>query len=499
VNTCAVDILLLLKFGKTYPHFFPFCTDLSTIIHNSITISTKDAIMSSVLNYIETNHPKHLEELKDFLRIPSISTDPERKGDVLRCAEWVAANMKDIGLENIEIFPTDGHPVVYAEYLHAGKDAPTVLFYGHYDVQPVDPLHLWTNPPFEPTVRDGKIYARGAVDDKGQVFMQLKSLEAHLKTNGKLPVNVKVLIEGEEEIGSVNLETFLRKHAQKLAAHTVLISDTAMFADEVPSLCYGLRGMSYMEITVTGPNRDLHSGVFGGAVANPANALCAIIAKLTDEYGRITIPGFYDDVKALTPEERSEYANLPFDESAYCKELNIPATDGEFGYHTLEKTSARPTLDVNGIWGGFTGEGAKTVLPAQASAKVSMRLVPNQDTNDIAKKFEAHVRRIAPPTVSIEVTNLHGGNPAITPTDSKGVKAALSAMEQAFGKKPFLTREGGSIPIVLLFQKILNAPVVLMGMGLNTENLHSPDEHFTLKNFYRGIIASALFYDEIAK
>lgn len=455
--------------------------------------------MSSVVKYIETNHAKHIEELKDFLRIPSISTDPERKADVLKCAEWVAAHAREIGLENVQIFPTKGHPVVYAEHLHAGKDAPTVLFYGHYDVQPVDPLRLWTNPPFEPTVRDGKIFARGAVDDKGQVFMQLKSLEAHLKTNGKLPVNVKVLIEGEEEIGSVNLEEFLRTHAQMLAADTVLISDTAMFADEVPSLCYGLRGLAYMEMTVTGPNRDLHSGVFGGAVANPGNALASIIAKLTDEYGRITIPGFYDDVLPLTAEERKQYAELPFDEAAYCKDLNIPATDGEFGYNTLEKTSARPTLDVNGMWGGFSGEGAKTVLPSKFSAKVSMRLVPNQDPEDIAEKFEAYVRKIAPPTVHVEVTHLHGGKPAITPIDSKGVKAALRAIEGAFGKKPFLTREGGSIPIVLLFQNILNAPVVLMGMGLNTENLHSPDEHFTLKNFYRGIIASALFYDEFVK
>jgi acetylornithine deacetylase/succinyl-diaminopimelate desuccinylase-like protein len=455
--------------------------------------------MSNLLAYIEQHQTAHIEELKDFLRIPSISTDPERKADVIRCAEWVAESMKSIGLESIQIFPTGGHPVVYAEYLHAGADVPTVLFYGHYDVQPVDPLNLWTSAPFEPTIREGKIFARGAVDDKGQVFMQLKSLEAHLKTNGSLPVNVKVLIEGEEEIGSVHLEAFLRQHSKMLTADTVLISDTAMFGDEMPSLCYGLRGLCYMEVTVTGPNRDLHSGVFGGAVANPANALAGIIAKLTDEYGRITIPGFYDDVLALSDEERAEYRNLPHDEAAYCRELGIPATDGEFGYGTLEKTSARPTLDVNGIWGGFMGEGAKTVLPAKASAKISMRLVPNQLTDDIAKKFEAYIRHIAPPTVHVEVTSLHGGNPAITPIDSKGVKAALRAMERAFGKKPFLTREGGSIPIVLLFQSILNAPVVLMGMGLNTENLHSPDEHFTLKNFHRGVIASAYFYEELVK
>jgi len=452
--------------------------------------------MNVVLDYIERNHAAHIEELKQFLAIPSVSTDPERKGDVLRCAEWVLQAMKSAGLENVQLFPTDGHPVVYGDFLHAGSNAPTVLFYGHYDVQPVDPLHLWTNPPFEPVIRDGKIFARGAVDDKGQVFMQLKSLEAHVKSTGTLPVNVKVLIEGEEEIGSVHLEAFLQHHRELLSCDTVLISDTSMFGEELPSLCYALRGLTYMEVTVTGPNRDLHSGVFGGAVENPANALCGIIAKLKDEYGRIAIPGFYDDVKNLSPEERAEYARLPFDEEEYKHQLGIAHVDGEFGYSTLERASARPTLDVNGIWGGFTGEGAKTVLPSKASAKISMRLVPNQDTHDIAKKFEQYVRHIAPPTVKVEVTHLHGGNPAMTPVDSKGVQAAMRALEKAFGKKPFLTREGGSIPIVLLFEKILNAPVVLMGVGLNTENAHSPDEHFSLRNFYRGIVASALFYEE---
>jgi acetylornithine deacetylase/succinyl-diaminopimelate desuccinylase-like protein len=458
--------------------------------------------MSAVLEYIEHNHGRHLNELKEFLSIPSISAAPEHKGDVTRCAEWVSQAMKSIGLENVQIFPTNGHPVVYGDFLHASKenpDAPTVLFYGHYDVQPVDPLHLWTNPPFEPTIRDGKIFARGAVDDKGQVFMQLKSLEAHLKTSGSLPVNVKVMVEGEEEVGSVHLEEFLRTQKDLLACDTVLISDTSMFGEDLPSLCYALRGLTYMELTVTGPNRDLHSGVFGGAVENPANALCTIIAKLKDEYGRITITGFYDDVRDLTPDERSEYARLPFDQAAYNKELDIPAEDGEFGYSTLERASARPTLDVNGMWSGYIGEGAKTVLPSKASAKVSMRLVPNQDTLDIAQKFTEYVKKIAPPTVKVEVTHLHGGNPAMTPVDSKGVKAAFRALERAFGNKPFLTREGGSIPIVLLFEQILNAPVVLMGVGLNTENAHSPDEHFHLRNFYRGIIASAAFYEEFSK
>jgi acetylornithine deacetylase/succinyl-diaminopimelate desuccinylase-like protein len=455
--------------------------------------------MSTVLDYIERYHAQHLEELKQFLSIASISTAPEHKPDILRCAEWVAEQMKTVGLEHVQIIPTKGHPAVYGEYVHAGAEAPTVLFYGHYDVQPVDPLHLWTNPPFEPTIRDGKIFARGSVDDKGQVLMNLKSIEAHLRTNGKLPVNVKVLIEGEEEIGSVHLESLLKERKELLCCDTVLISDTSMFGEEMPSLCYALRGLTYMELIVTGPNRDLHSGTFGGAVENPANALCSIIAKLKDEYGRITIPGFYDDVRHLTSAEREEYKRLPFDEAAYCANLEIPAADGEFGYSTLERASARPTLDVNGIWGGFTGEGAKTVLPSKASAKISMRLVPNQDTLDIAKKFERYIHQIAPPTVRVEVKHLHGGNPAMTPVGSKGVKAAMRALEQAFGKKPFLTREGGSIPIVLLFEKILDAPVVLMGVGLNTENAHSPDEHFNLRNFYRGIVASALFYEEMTK
>lgn len=455
--------------------------------------------MSSIIDYINSNTSVYVEELKEFLRIPSISTAPEHKEDVARCAGWVADAAKSIGLENVHIFPTKGHPVVYADWLHAGKDRPTVLFYGHYDVQPVDPLNLWTNPPFEPTIRDGKIFARGSVDDKGQVLMQFKSLEAHLRVNGKLPVNVKVIIEGEEEIGSVHLEEFLSAHKDLLSCDTVLISDTSMFGHEQPSLCYALRGLTYMEVTVTGPNRDLHSGVFGGAVENPANALCSIIAKLKDEFGRITVPGFYDNVRDLSAAERDEYKRLPFDEAAYCKELQIPAAHGEFAYSTLERATARPTLDVNGLWSGFTGEGAKTVLPSKASAKISMRLVPDQDTHDIAKKFEEYVRRIAPPTVTVAIQHLHGGNPVMTPVDGKGVQSALWALEQAFGKKPYLTREGGSIPIVVLFQTMLSAPVVLMGFGLNTENAHSPDEHFHLDNFHRGIIATALFYEKFAQ
>lgn len=455
--------------------------------------------MQNILDYIGREHPLHLGQLLDFLRIPSVSTAPEHIADVAHCADWLADEMRSIGLNNVEIFPTAGHPVVFGQWLDAGENAPTVLFYGHYDVQPVDPLNLWTNPPFEPTIRDGQVFARGAMDDKGQVFLQLKAIEAHLKTNGNLPVNVKVLLEGEEEIGSVNLEQFLREHKEMLACDTTLISDTAMFADNMPSITYGLRGLTYMEVTVTGANRDLHSGSFGGAIDNPANALCAMIAKLKDEFGRITIPGFYDDVLALTDEERKQFARLPHDEAEYCKANGVPATHGEFGYTTLERTWARPTLDVNGLWSGFTGDGAKTVLPAKASAKISMRLVPHQDTNDIAEKFADYVQKIAPPTVSVKVENLHGGNPAITPLDNAGIKAAVRALEKAFGVQPYFIREGGSIPITLLFDTILNAPTVLMGFGLPNENAHSPNEHFNLQNFYRGIIASALFYDELSK
>jgi acetylornithine deacetylase/succinyl-diaminopimelate desuccinylase-like protein len=452
----------------------------------------------SLFSYISSRHQQSLDELTELLRIPSISTAPEHKADILRCAEWLHTHLQQIGLEHVQTITTNGHPAVYGEFCHAGANAPTVLFYGHYDVQPVDPLNLWTNPPFEPTVRDGKIYARGATDDKGQVFLQLKAIEAHLKTTNSLPVNVKVLIEGEEEIGSVHLEQLLTDHREKLQCDYVLISDTSMYAEGKPSLCYGLRGLTYMEVQVTGPNRDLHSGVFGGAVDNPLNVLCAMIARLKDEYGRMTIPGFYDDVLPLTEQERTEFARLPFDMKEYCDELHIGATRGEHGYTVLEQTWARPTLDVNGIWGGFTGEGAKTVLPAKAQAKISMRLVPNQDTHDIAQKFEAYFKAIAPPTVKVEVTHLHGGQPLLTPIESPAMKAAGHALKATYGVDPYLVRGGGSIPITVLFQQVLNAPCVLMGFGLDSENLHSPDEHFTLVNFYKGIEAGARFYTALA-
>ncbi len=454
--------------------------------------------MSTVNTYIDRNRERALEELKTLLSFPSVSTEPDNAADVQRCAEWLSAHMQSIGLEHVTIYPTAGHPVVYADWLHAGADKPTVLLYGHYDVQPVDPLNLWTNPPFEPTVRDGKIYARGATDDKGQVFLHLKALQALLHENGALPVNVKLLIEGEEEIGSVNLERFLEEHKDLLACHSVVISDTAMYAKGVPSIVYALRGLCYMEVHVTGPNRDLHSGSFGGAVQNPINALSTMISKLKDENGRICIPGFYDDVIELTVEERKEMSELSFNETEYKKALNINEVFGESGYSTLERLGARPTLDVNGIIGGFTGVGAKTVLPSKASAKISMRLVANQRTEDIAEKFSSYVKSIAPAGVTVDVENLHGANPVLVPRDSQAVRAAERALEHAFGQKTVYMREGGSIPITLLFQTILGAPTVLMGFGLHSENAHSPDEHFDLDNFHTGIKAAAGFYGEMA-
>ncbi|MDP4229352.1 MAG: dipeptidase [Bacteroidota bacterium] len=453
--------------------------------------------MPNILEFIDANKSRYEEELKEFLRIPSISTSPEHKGEMLRCAEWVSSEMKKIGLQNVKVMPTAGHPVVYGERLDAGKSAPTVLFYGHYDVQPVDPLNLWTNPPFEPTIVGENIYARGSVDDKGQVLMQLKAIEAHLRTASTMPVDVKVIIEGEEEIGSPNLDKFLEEHKDLLSCDTVLISDTPMFGYDQPSLCYGLRGLCYMQVDVTGPNRDLHSGFFGGAVENPINALAVMISKLKDEKGRILIDGFYDNVQPISELEKKEFARLPFNRTDFMKDLQTDATPGEAGYSELERMWARPTLDCNGIWGGFTGEGAKTVLPSKASAKISMRLVPNQTPDEIAQKFEAFFNKIKPAGVTITVTDLHGGMPAMTPIDSAGMNAARKALKEVFGKEPFLTREGGSIPIVNSFSKILGAPTVLMGFGLPDQNAHSPNEKMNLKNFHRGVKCGALFYSNL--
>jgi acetylornithine deacetylase/succinyl-diaminopimelate desuccinylase-like protein len=452
----------------------------------------------SVLDYINTNRDRYVEELKHYLAIPSISALPEHQADVRRCAEWTADEMRRIGLQNVRLVETPGFPVVYGDWLGA-EGAPTILFYGHYDVQPVDPIELWDSPPFEATVRDGEIYARGAADDKGQVFMHFKAIEAHLKQNGRLPVNIKIILEGEEEVGSANLDNFVKEHRDELKADVVVISDSPMFDRGVPSICYGLRGLAYFQIDLRGTKSDLHSGSFGGAVANPAFVLANILAQMKDRGGRVKIPGFYDDVRELREEEREQWKRLPFNEKRYAKELGAPRLFGESGYSTLERVWARPTFEVNGILSGFTGEGAKTVIPAVAMAKVSMRLVPDQDPDKIARLFEEYVRKVAPKTVEVKVTRMHGGKPWMTEFDNKYVQAAGRAIEKGFGQKPVFNREGGSIPVVATFQEILGLPSVLFGVGLPDENAHAPNEKLDLGNFHGGIIASAYLYDEIAK
>jgi len=454
--------------------------------------------MQNVVNYINSNKESYVKELNEFLKIPSISTLAENKKDMLAAAKFVEQKLNGAGLENVRIIETKGHPLVYADWLHApGK--PTVLVYGHYDVQPVDPLNLWDSPPFEPKIKNGNIYARGATDDKGQMYMHIKSVEAYFKTVGTLPLNIKFIIEGEEEIGSHNLEVFVSKNRDLLKCDTVLISDTSLYGPGIPTLTYGLRGLSYMEVTLTGPNRDLHSGTFGGGVDNPINVLAKLISKLMDDNGKIKIPGFYDDVLKLTKKERENFKALPFSEKQYAKSLGVKKLKGEKGFSTLERVWARPTLDCNGIYGGFTGEGAKTVLPSKATAKISMRLVPNQDPKKIGKLFSKYVKEIAPNTVKLEIKDLHGAYPIATSLDDKATIAAADALAKVFGKKTVFMREGGSIPIVVTFAKILKAAPVLMGMGLNTENLHSPNEHFNLNHFHLGILSSAYFLDEFSK
>ncbi|MEX1129327.1 MAG: dipeptidase [Vicinamibacterales bacterium] len=453
--------------------------------------------MNNVIDFINTNRDRYLDELKEYLAIPSISALPEHKADVRRCAEWTADEMRRIGLQNVRLEETPGHPIVYGDWLGA-EGAPTILFYGHYDVQPVDPLDLWESPPFEATIRDGEIYARGSADDKGQVFMHFKAIEAHMKQNGKLPVNMKILLEGEEEVGSANLDDFIKAHREELGADVVVISDSPMFDRGIPSICYGLRGLVYFQIDLRGTKSDLHSGSFGGAVANPNMVLAQILSQMKDKGGRIKVPGFYDDVVPLRDEERAEWKKLPFSETRYRKELGAPKLFGESGYSTLERVWARPTLEVNGILGGFTGEGAKTVIPAVAMAKVSMRLVPNQDPDRIAELFEAYVKKIAPKTVEVTVTRMHGGKPWMTDFDNPFVQAAGRAIEKGFGKTPVFNREGGSIPVVATFQEILGLPSVLFGVGLPDENAHAPNEKLDLNNFHGGVIASAYLYEEVA-
>jgi acetylornithine deacetylase/succinyl-diaminopimelate desuccinylase-like protein len=451
--------------------------------------------VQNVINFIKENENRYIEELKEFLRIPSISTQQENKQDIRHAADFVAEKLKIAGMNKVEVFKTEGHPIVYGEWLGApGK--PTVLIYGHYDVQPVDPLELWDSPPFEPIIKDGKIYARGATDDKGQMYMHIKSVEAYFKTLGSLPLNVKFIIEGEEEVGSESLEIFINNNTELLKCDAVLVSDTALYGPGIPTLTYGLRGLCFMEIEIIGPNRDLHSGTFGGGVANPINVLAKIISKLQNKDGKITIPHFYDDVVKLSKKERNRFKALKFSEKKFAKDLGVAELKGEKGYTTLERIWARPTLDCNGIIGGFTSDGAKTVLPSKAMAKISMRLVPNQSTNKIAKYFEKYVKSLAPKSVKVNIKNLHGALPILTPLDNPATVAATKAMEKAFGKKIVYMREGGSVPIVDVFAKKLKVPTVLMGLGLNSENLHSPNEHFNLKHFQLGIISSAYFMQE---
>jgi acetylornithine deacetylase/succinyl-diaminopimelate desuccinylase-like protein len=453
--------------------------------------------------YQEENKEKFLNELLDLLKIPSISADAKYAGDVNKAAQFIHDKLEEAGADKVEICQTAGYPIVYGEKIF-DPNLPTVLVYGHYDVQPPDPLDLWDSPPFEPVIKqteehpEGAIYARGACDDKGQMYMHLKAFESMMATNS-LACNVKFMIEGEEEVGSENLGTFVKENKDKLKADVVLVSDTSMIAKDTPSISVGLRGLSYVEVEVTGPNRDLHSGVYGGAVANPINILSKMIADMHDENNHISIPGFYDDVEVISEAERAEMAKAPFNLDHYQKDLNVDEVWGEKGYSTNERTSIRPTLDVNGIWGGYIGEGAKTVLPSKAYAKISMRLVPNQSSEKITELFQNYFTKAAPNYVKVKVTPHHGGEPAVTPVDSPEYQAASNAMEITFGKKPIPTRGGGSIPIIALFEEELGLKSILMGFGLDSDALHSPNEKYGLFNFYKGIETIPYFYEEYTK
>ena len=447
--------------------------------------------------YIEQNKDKFLNELFSFLKQPSISADPKYSKHVFQTAEMLKDNFNKIGLENTQLFQTQGFPIVYGEKI-LSSNLPTILIYGHYDVQPPDPLDLWESDPFSPEIRDGKIYARGACDDKGQFFMHVKAVEAMIATN-ELPCNVKFMIEGEEEVGSENLETFVKKNKDLLSSDIILISDTGIIANDTPSITTGLRGLSYVEVEVTGPNRDLHSGLYGGAVANPINILCNMIASLHDADKKITIPGFYDQVENLSESERSDMAKAPFNLDNYKKELDINEVYGEKGFSTMERNSIRPTLDVNGIWGGYIGEGAKTVIASKAYAKISMRLVPNQKSDDITNLFKKHFESIAPNGTKVKVTPHHGGEAYVSPLNDRGYIAASKAMEETFGKKPIPVRSGGSIPIVALFESELGLKSILMGFGLDSDAIHSPNEHYGLFNFYKGIETIPLFFKHFSQ
>ena len=453
--------------------------------------------MKEIKKYVDTNKQRFIDELLELLSIPSVSADPAYKNDVAKTAEWVKKSLLTAGADKAEIMPTKGHPIVFAEKI-VDKKLPTVLVYGHYDVQPPDPIDLWHSPPFKPVIKDGKIYARGACDDKGQMYMHVKAFELLMK-QGKLPCNVKFLIEGEEEVGSEHLGDFVKKNKKKLAADIILISDTDIIANDIPSISVGLRGLTYVQVEVTGPNRDLHSGVYGGAVPNPINILCDMISSLKDKEGRITIPGFYKDVVKVSDKDRKELAKAPFSLKEYKKDLDIKDVVGEKGYTTSERASIRPTLDVNGIWGGYTGEGSKTVIASKAYAKISMRLVPNQTPEKALAMFTKHFEKIAPSSVKVKVIPFHGGDALVLSTKSAGYSAAARAMETTFGKKPIPTRGGGSIPIVALFKKELGLDSVLFGFGLNSDNIHSPNEHYGIFNYLKGIETIALFHHYFAE
>ena len=459
--------------------------------------------MENLKTYVNQHKDRFINELIELLKIPSISADSAYTKDVLKTAQEVKIRLEKAGCEHVEICETKGHPIVYGEKI-IDKNLPTVLVYGHYDVQPPDPLDLWDSPPFEPVIKktdlhpEGAIYARGSCDDKGQMYMHVKALEFMTSTN-QLPCNVKFMVEGEEEVGSVNLSKYVKENRQKLSNDVILISDTGMISRDTPSITTGLRGLSYVEVEVTGPNRDLHSGLYGGAVANPINILTKMIASLHDENNHITIPGFYDDVEELTKEERAEMAKAPFSLDNYKKALDIEDVYGETGYTTNERTSIRPTLDVNGIWGGYTGEGAKTVIASKAHAKISMRLVPQQDWNKITEQFKNHFESIAPKSVKVKVIPHHGGQGYVTPIDNIGYQAASKAYNDSFGKTPIPQRSGGSIPIVALFEQELKSKTILMGFGLDSDAIHSPNEHFGIFNFLKGIETIPLFYKYFTK
>jgi acetylornithine deacetylase/succinyl-diaminopimelate desuccinylase-like protein len=450
-----------------------------------------------LLNYIESKRDEHLKELTEFLRIQSVSAKSEHKPDIERAAQWVAEKLRQAGLENVEIAPTKMHPLVYGESLHApGK--PTILFYGHYDVQPAEPLDLWTTPAFEPAVRNGNLFGRGTADDKGQVHIHIKALEALKNSEGKLPINIKVMIEGEEEVGSVSLWDFVKQNRERLKADALVVSDTSMLAKGVPSITYGLRGLDYYQMEITGPAQDLHSGVFGGAVPNPITILAETIAKLHDKNFRIAVPGFYDDVAVLSRRERQALNSLPWKEKEFRKTVGAPALCGEKGYTIVEQLWTRPTLELNGIWGGYTGEGAKTVIPSKAHAKLSTRLVPNQNPVKIAKLVERHIRKLLPKTVSCKFELLSSGKPWVAPYSHPIFQKAIQALQEGFGKRAVFIREGGSIPFVTQMHDTFKVPCVLMGFGLPDENAHAPDEHIALENYFGGIKAVALFYQQLA-